>query len=84
MKMNMKQWIADTINAPVKKAMPVLSFPAIQLMDITVKDLISSSDLQARGMPVSYTHLDVYKRQLIQNTLLDFQNQLTAFFCPRE
>lgn len=29
MKLNMKQWIADTINTPVKKAMPVLSFPAI-------------------------------------------------------
>lgn len=52
MKMNMKQWIADTINSPVKKAMPVLSFPAIQKMDITVKDLISSSDLQARGMQI--------------------------------
>lgn len=52
MKMNMKQWIADTINSPVKKAMQVLSFPAIQKMDITVKDLISSSDLQARGMQI--------------------------------
>ena len=50
MKRNMKQWVADTIAAPVKQAMPVLSFPAIQLMGITVKDLISSSDLQAKGM----------------------------------
>lgn len=25
MKRNMKQWITDTINNPVKKAMPVLS-----------------------------------------------------------
>ncbi len=58
MKMNMKQWIADTINAPVKKAMPVLSFPAIQLMDITVKDLISSSDLQARGMQLVAENTD--------------------------
>ena len=36
--------------APVKKAMPVLSFPSVQLMGITVKELISSSDLQAEGM----------------------------------
>jgi len=50
MKQNMKQWVANTINNPVKKAMPVLSFPAIQLMDITVKDLISSSEFQAKGM----------------------------------
>lgn len=50
MKRNMKQWVADTIAAPVKQGTPVLSFPAIQLMGITVRDLISSSDLQAQGM----------------------------------
>ena len=50
MKRNMKQWVNDTINSPVKKALPVLSFPAIQLMNITVRDLISDSDLQAEGM----------------------------------
>ena len=50
MKRNMKQWVAETIAAPVKKATPVLSFPAVQLMGINVRDLISSSDLQAKGM----------------------------------
>ena len=50
MKRNMKQWVAETIANPVKKGVPVLSFPAVQLMDITVRDLISSSDLQAKGM----------------------------------
>lgn len=48
--MNMMQWVKDIIEAPIKKALPVLSFPAIQLLDISVKDLISSSDLQAKGM----------------------------------
>lgn len=50
MKRNMKKWVEDIIHNPVKKAMPVLSFPAIQLMDITVRELISNSDLQAQGM----------------------------------
>ena len=50
MKRNMKQWVADTIAAPTKQAGPVLSFPAVQLMDITVRDLISSSEYQAKGM----------------------------------
>lgn len=50
MKRNMKLWVAEQIQAPVKKPMPVLSFPAIQLMGITVKDLISDSALQAEGM----------------------------------
>lgn len=47
---NMKQWVADTISSPRKKAIPVLSFPSIQLMGITVSDLISGSDSQAMGM----------------------------------
>ncbi len=50
MKRNMKQWVADTIAAPTKQAVPVLSFPAVQLMDITVRELISSSEYQAKGM----------------------------------
>ena len=33
-----------------KKAMPVLSFPCIQLMGVTVRELISDSALQAEGM----------------------------------
>lgn len=48
--MNMKQWVADQIASPVKKGVPVLSFPCTQLMGITVKELISSSELQAKGM----------------------------------
>ena len=50
MQRNMMQWIADTIAAKQKKPIPVLSFPSIQLMDITVKDLIASADKQAQGM----------------------------------
>jgi len=50
MKRNMKQWVKEQIGANVKKAMPVLSFPSNQLMGITVKELISDSDLQSKGM----------------------------------
>lgn len=48
--MNMKRWLSDTMAANQKKALPVLSFPSIQLQGITVRDLISSSTLQAAGM----------------------------------
>ena len=48
--MNMKQWIDDLRTSPVKRALPILSFPSIQLMNTTVRDLISSSEMQARGM----------------------------------
>lgn len=50
MKRNMKQWAADLIAAPVKQPIPLLSFPCIQLMDVTVKELISDSTLQANGL----------------------------------
>ncbi len=52
MKMNMTKWIDDAIAAEKKTPFPVLSFPSIQKMGITVKDLISSSDLQAKGMKI--------------------------------
>ena len=48
--MNMNKWLSDLKTAAVKKAMPVLSFPSIQLLGIGVKELISDSDLQAKGM----------------------------------
>ncbi len=50
MKRNMKQWLKDMVDAPKKKSMPVLSFPAVQLMGITVRELINDSELQAEGM----------------------------------
>lgn len=55
---NMKQWVADVIAAPTKKAFPVLSFPVIQMMGITVKELIMDSRLQAIGMKMNAEHCD--------------------------
>jgi len=56
--MNMKKWIEDMRDARVKKAMPVLSFPSIQLMGIGVKELIADSDTQARGMKLIADRVD--------------------------
>ena len=50
MKRNMMKWVDEMLEAEHKKGMPVLSFPAIQKMGITVKELIMSSDLQAQAM----------------------------------
>lgn len=50
MKRDMKAWLEALHDAPVKKAMPVLSFPAVQLMGITVRELISSAEAQAEAM----------------------------------
>ncbi len=50
--MNMKEWVASVIAGDKKKAMPVLSFPSIQKMGITVAELINDSDRQAQGMKI--------------------------------
>jgi uroporphyrinogen decarboxylase len=48
--MNMSNWLENVKKGTFKKAFPILSYPAIQLMGINVIDLISSSDNQARAM----------------------------------
>ena len=47
---NMKQWIADMIGNHPKKPLPILSFPSVSLLGVRVREMISDSDLQARGM----------------------------------
>ena len=42
MKRNMKEWMAEYIKAPVKKAMPILSFPGIQIIGHTVEEMVKS------------------------------------------
>lgn len=38
--------------------MPILSFPSVQLLDISVKELIASSDMQASGMKMIADRID--------------------------
>ena len=49
---NMKQWVSNLIGNHPKKPMPILSFPSVSLLGISVRELISDSTLQARGMRV--------------------------------
>lgn len=48
--MNMKKWLEDYMASPVKKAMPILSFPGVQIIGHTVDELVKSGDLQAECM----------------------------------
>ena len=50
MKRDMKAWKADLIRVQAKRAMPILSFPCVQLMGITVEALTQDPSLQAQGM----------------------------------
>ena len=50
--MNMYKWVDDVIAMERKTPLPVLSFPSVQKMGITVQELTGSSDLQAEGIKV--------------------------------
>lgn len=50
MKRNMMKWLDEIRESSTKKAMPILSFPSVQLLGVSVKELISDSEMQAKGM----------------------------------
>lgn len=50
MTMDMKKWVSDIIHLPVKRPLPILSFPCVQLTGATVRELVNDSTLQANGM----------------------------------
>lgn len=56
--MTRREWLNSLLTSPVKKAMPILSFPSIGLMGITVKELIEDSSLQAKGMKLIADRVD--------------------------
>ena len=47
---NMKDWVRAQFGTGRKKPMPILSFPAISLLGVSVRKLIADSGLQAEGM----------------------------------
>ena len=56
--MNMYQWIDGVIAAPRKKPLPVLSFPSVQKLGVSVKELTASSDKQAEGIKLIAENFD--------------------------
>lgn len=48
--MNMYNWIDQVIHDRNKKPFPLLTYPSVQMMYITVKELVSNSLWQAMGM----------------------------------
>jgi len=73
--MNMKKWKESVIAASKKKAMPILSFPCVQLMGITVRQLISDSELQAAGMKKIAERTD----SLVSLSMMDLSVEAESF-----
>lgn len=47
---NISDWLRAAREGRLKKAMPILSFPSVSLMGVSVRQLVSDSALQAEGM----------------------------------
>jgi len=73
--MNMIKWVEELKNAGAKKTMPILSFPAINLLGITVKELIESSELQAKAMKAVADRVD----SLASVSMMDLSLEAQAF-----
>lgn len=78
MKIDMKKWMQDCINAPTKKAMPILSFPGIQLTGHTVDEMVRSGHLQAVCMEAIARKFDT----AAAFSLMDLSVEAEAFGSP--
>jgi len=74
--MNMREWLNNA--SPLHKAMPILSFPGIQLIDTTVGDLVHNGQLQARCMQAIAARYDT----LAAVCLMDLSVEAEAFGSP--
>ena len=50
--MNVRTLLWDTARADVKRALPILSFPAVQKLDATVEQLVNTPELMASAMEI--------------------------------
>lgn len=71
----MKKWFSQLTTVEKKKAMPILSFPAISMLEISVRELISDSSLQSKGMKLIADRCDT----LASVSLMDLSVEAEAF-----
>lgn len=76
MQMNMYKWVDDVIAAEKKQAFPVLSFPSVQKMGVTVKELTASADLQAQGIKLI---ADSFPKSAAAVSYMDLSLEAEAF-----
>lgn len=75
MSVRVRTMLWDVARSDKKKAMPILSFPAIQKMEGTVRDLVSTPELQAKAMEIIAHQTDT----LAAVSLMDLSVEAEAF-----
>src|SRR5659263_101579 len=76
--MNMNKWLDDIKQHSIRKPMPILSFPGIQVLNIGVKELVKSGELQSKCMKAIADKYDT----LAAVTLMDLSVEAEAFGSP--
>lgn len=77
MKRNMKEWISEYLDDPVKKPMPVLSFPGALMIGHTVDEMVQDGHLQALCMKAIADRFDTG----VAFSLMDLSVEAEAFGC---
>jgi len=80
MKRDMRRWLQEYKEAPVKKAIPILSFPGGQLIGSTVEELVQSGELQAKCMKAVADAFDTGAAF----SLMDLSVEAEAFGSPMQ
>ena len=58
MKQGIKSWLQKQMECQIKKPFPVLSYPAVTLLGVTVRELVSDAKIQAQAMETVAQHCD--------------------------
>lgn len=77
---NIQTWLEEVRSGKIKKAFPVLSFPCVHLLNVTVRELLFSSDLQAQGMKLVAEKCN----SAAAVSMMDLSVEADAFGCPVE
>ena len=73
--MNIYKLLKTVAQSDKKRALPILSFPAAQKLNVSVEDLVKNSFLQAKAMEVISTHTDT----IAAVSLMDLSVEAEAF-----
>ncbi|MFA7661981.1 MAG: uroporphyrinogen decarboxylase family protein [Anaerovoracaceae bacterium] len=77
MKRNMKEWQAQAVASERKKPFPILSYPAIQDMKISLESLVKSGDHMSRAMEIISEKTDM----MAAIGFMDLSVEAEAFGC---
>lgn len=73
--MNTRQYLWEAAGGKYRRAMPILSFPAVQMMNVSVRELVHSARLQAEAMETIIRETD----SLAAVSLMDLSVEAGAF-----